>query len=69
MLTDEHKQMPLKPLSPSLSQQVKINNTLDIVQIINVHIQGTEIHICVKFQASNTNISRFIDINVTREQI
>ena len=39
---------------------------LGIVTIINVHIQSTQMHICVTFDISDTCISRFTDISVAK---
>ena len=45
-----------------------IRNTCDMVQIIDMAMQSTYIHICVKIEVSLTNILGFININVTKRE-
>ena len=40
-----------------------MKNTHDIVQIIDVHIHSRQMHICVKYGKSNTNILGVIEMN------
>ena len=44
----------------------QMKNTWDIVQIIDVHIQGIYAQMCIKFEVANTNISGPFEINAIK---
>ena len=46
----------------------QMKNIYDIIQIIDEHIYSRQMHMCITFKKSRTNILGVIDINVVKSK-